>query len=102
MMKYPIVIFEQECDLAMFNTVRDAERYLEPIDVKNDEYIGFDSEGRLLAIKVEQNKVRIEETAFIQKEILMGKLVDFLARVKNMQKIDLLKMPLADLIQLGR
>lgn len=101
-MKLPIIIFEQKCDLMIFNTLKEAESYLEPIDVKNQEYAAFDSEGMSLDIKVEKNKTQIEPTPFFKKETLIDKLTEYLARVKKIKKDELLKLPLADLIILGR
>jgi hypothetical protein len=38
----------------LFESVQDVERGLEAIDVKNDEYMAYDSEGRLLQLSVER------------------------------------------------
>jgi hypothetical protein len=53
LMKPPIIIYEHG-DIAFFESVQDVERGLEAIDVKNDEYIAYDSEGCLLQLHVEQ------------------------------------------------
>jgi hypothetical protein len=52
-MKPPIII-DENGSLDFFKSVDDAERYLEPIDVRNQEYIAYDSEGRRLELRVEE------------------------------------------------
>jgi hypothetical protein len=46
-MKAPIII-DNFGDVLIFDSVEKAERYIEPIDVLNGEYVAYDSEGRLL------------------------------------------------------
>lgn len=46
-MKEPIIIYENGA-LDIFDTRKRAELYLEPIDVENEEYIYYDSEGKIL------------------------------------------------------
>ncbi len=36
----------------MFETIEKAQRHLEPIDVINNEYVGYDGEGRLLNLSL--------------------------------------------------
>jgi len=48
-MKPPIFVYENG-DLTIFASVEDAETGLEPIDVENDIYTAYDSEGRLLQL----------------------------------------------------
>ncbi len=48
----PIIVIEQGGNIEIFQTVREAEIYLEPIDVENNEYVIYDSEGRLLTATV--------------------------------------------------
>lgn len=47
-MLLPIIVNENG-DLSFFASIKGAENYLEPIDVRNGEYVGYDSEGRLLS-----------------------------------------------------
>jgi len=54
-MKPPIFIIENG-DISVFESVAKAQLCLEPIDVKNDEYRGYDSEGRPLAINTKNTK----------------------------------------------
>ena len=48
-MKAPIIINENG-DVSFFRTVEAAARALEPIDVRNQEYVAYDSEGYLLRL----------------------------------------------------
>jgi len=48
----PIIVVEQGGNIEIFQTVREAEMYLEPLDVENNEYVIYDSEGRLLTALV--------------------------------------------------
>jgi hypothetical protein len=49
----PPIIADNRGDVLVFDTVAAAESYMEPVDVRNDEYIVFDSEGRFLTPSVE-------------------------------------------------
>ena len=50
-MKSPIVIVEDR-DISVHPSPEHAEAFLEPIDVKAGNYIGYDSEGNLLDLSV--------------------------------------------------
>jgi len=54
----PPIIIDEDSSLIFFESVRSAEGYLEVIDVENDEYVGYDSRGRLLALTVEKPRVQ--------------------------------------------
>ena len=43
----------------IFTTAAQAEEYLEPVDVRNNEYVAYDSAGRLLRLTVEEKKVML-------------------------------------------
>ena len=59
MIKHPIFL-DNFGDVLVFESVRDATRYIEPIDVTNNEYVGYDSEGRLLNLTVtDENQISI-------------------------------------------
>jgi hypothetical protein len=55
-MKTPLVVNENG-NLLFFASSDDAERYLEPIDVRNGEYVAYDAEGRVLFLRVETERV---------------------------------------------
>jgi hypothetical protein len=48
----PPIIVEEYGNLMFFKSAADAERYLEPIDVRNGEYVAYDSVGRRLTLGV--------------------------------------------------
>lgn len=48
-MKAPIVL-DENGDVSLFATVEEAARYMEPIDVRNNEYVAYDSEGYRLKL----------------------------------------------------
>lgn len=50
-MNDPIIIYENG-DFLFFDSVREAADYLEPIDVKNNEYTAYDVNGRLVDLKI--------------------------------------------------
>jgi len=82
-MRPPIFVYEPN-DLDVFESVEAAERYIEPIDVKNDEFTFFDSEGRVLNASVVIDTKGIERTVIDDTEDQFNKselkriLVDFL------------------------
>lgn len=49
LMKLPIII-DESGDISVFDSLESAERSLEPIDILNGEFVGYDAEGRLLNI----------------------------------------------------
>lgn len=58
-MKPPIILYG-EGYFDFFKSVEEAERYAEPIDVQNQEYVAaYDSEGRLLELRVEEETVSL-------------------------------------------
>jgi hypothetical protein len=52
------IIVEESGNLMFFQTAAYAERYLEPIDVKNEEYKAYDAVGRQLTLGVAKKEVR--------------------------------------------
>ena len=60
MIKLPIFIADKGgFDMGVFVSIQEAQLQLEVIDVDNDEYVGYDAEGRLLRIETERDKVMI-------------------------------------------
>ena len=50
-MKLPILI-DEHGDITAFESVEHAEASLEAIDVHNEEYVAYDSDGKLLNVRV--------------------------------------------------
>jgi hypothetical protein len=46
----PPIIINEHGSVFLFQSVEDAEMYLEAVDVENNEYVAYDSEGRLLRL----------------------------------------------------
>ena len=61
-MRPPIIVIENG-DVTIFESVEKAQNGLEPIDVKNGEYVTYDRDGRLLHLAV----VRIEMPSYFGK-----------------------------------
>ncbi len=83
MVKAPIFL-DNFGDILVFQSVEDAERYIEPIDVAHNEYVGYDSEGRLLQLAVTNKRrvsVEIAESEPRHSDELRRILVRFLARL---------------------
>jgi hypothetical protein len=55
-MRPPILLYA-DGSFDFFKSVAEAERYAEPIDVQNHEYVAYDSEGRRLELRVEEETV---------------------------------------------
>ncbi len=112
----PIIVVEQGGDIEIFQTIREAETYLEPIDVENNEYVIYDSEGRLLTaivvtehqclfglpfikIPVKVVRIRCYESEPRYKENLRCVLIEFAERLRmNVNTIK--SLPLKDLIEI--
>jgi len=63
-MKPPIVISEHG-DVTVFASVEKAAQDLEAIDVRNGEYVAYDSEGKLLNLRV-----CVSQSNWIRREII--------------------------------
>ena len=81
----PPVIVDENGSVNVFDSIEAAERYLEPIDVENDEYIAYDSEGRLLKLIPVHPGIRIEsaENEPNHKPELHRVLVEFLSHIEG-------------------
>lgn len=58
----PIVLVNG-LDLILFASLEGAQRFVEPVDVENQEYIGFDAMGRPLRLDVTLGEVAISPSA---------------------------------------
>jgi hypothetical protein len=56
----PPIIVDEHGTAMVFESIDDAERYLEPIDVSNGEYVAYDSEGRLLKLIATKPQITIQ------------------------------------------
>jgi hypothetical protein len=54
----PLIVYEHG-DLEMFRDPTSLEQCLEPIDIENEEYVVYDSEGRLLQLGTHKVPVRM-------------------------------------------
>ena len=96
-MRLPLIICEQG-DLDLFESIESACNYLEPIDIRNDEYIGYDASGQLLkleikcidksflGIKTKLEKVIITETKIYCEKELIEKILMFFKRSEKDEK----------------
>lgn len=53
------IFLDEHGDITAFHSVLDAERYVEPIDVNHQEYIGYDAEGYRLQLSATKSTVTI-------------------------------------------
>lgn len=81
-MRPPIVI-DENGDISFFSSVEAAARKIEPIDVRNNEYVGYDSKGFILRLVPTEPVVSIVGYAseFPQPEQLTALLRSFVKRV---------------------
>lgn len=91
-MKPPIIV-DENGDISFFESVKDVELYLEPIDVINGEYVAYDSEGHILQLSVEHristNILSASETVILSPSATSQRhtselkriLIDFFSRV---------------------
>ena len=73
-MKPPIFIYEP-VDLNVFQSVKSAQSWLEPIDVESGIYAAFDSEGKKLNVKVIKSKEAAGRWLFIFKKYYTERIV---------------------------
>lgn len=83
----PPVIVDETGPIYIFESVEYAERYLEPIDVEDNRYVAFDSEGRLLRLLPTHPRISIEAAEEVPNhgEVVRELLIQFL---KNCGSVD--------------
>jgi len=102
-MNYPL-IFDENGALFFCRTKEDAEKYLEVEDILENEYVAYDSDGRLLQLRVERTykpilfglrkkmlpKIIIEcaETTPAHRNELRNKLLEFYKKITSDAKVD--------------
>jgi len=52
----PPLFINESGDLSIFETIDDAVRYIEPVDVLSGVYVGYDSQGMLLKLKAQSQR----------------------------------------------
>lgn len=72
LIKTPIIVVDRRGDdLSVYNSNEDAESHLEAVDVKNNEYRAYDSQGQLLALEIFIKKKPIIFGLYKKKEELI-------------------------------
>jgi len=64
----PPIILNENGDLSFFDSIRAAEEYIEPIDVRNNEYVAFDRTGRRLELRVVTRRGWLEQVEILERE----------------------------------
>lgn len=86
----PPIFLDESGDILVFCSKEKAQRYVEAIDVANNEYRGYDSEGRLLNLQLSDTgviEIQLHELQPTHQMELKYILVKFLLEVeqKNIQ-----------------
>ena len=79
-MKSPIIV-DENGDISFYSSNEQAQSYLEPVDVKANEYVGYDADGVLLSITADDEysvRIDLRENSPLHAEILRSKLESFL------------------------
>ena len=98
-MKPPIYVYEP-CDLSVFTSVEEAERWIEAVDVRNGVYSFFDAEGKMLqgtvftdSRGIELCRISEQNDAAIAQEELRGILIHSLDHIgKDRGALELMTM----------
>jgi len=100
-MKTPIITVENG-DVCFFSNVEDAATYLEPIDIKNEEYEIYDSEAMLLNAIPTEPKITILELdeKIFKKDHLTEAIKEFFIKI-GLDVKGLNEASLEDLIKIG-
>jgi len=100
----PPIIVNNRGDVGIFDSVERAERDLEPIDIRNGEYVIYDSEGRLVECVIttrflnETVRLHPSPEGEVNPEALRQVVIDFLSRVNTTPAESLSPRPLEQLI----
>ena len=75
-MDLPIIV-DEHGDLMVFASESELSDYLEPIDVRNGEYIAYDSKGEQLTLLVETEKLRSKILGqTLRERVIVGPRID--------------------------
>ena len=86
-MDTPIIISESGA-IDVFRSLHEAENYIEPIDVKNNEYVIYDASGRLLAANVvEQKKKRSSIIAGTSEQVVISRTEEVPAHAEDVKRL---------------
>lgn len=53
---HPPIIVDEHGDISVFEALDDVERYIEPIDVRNNEYVFYDASGQVLHAEITRQR----------------------------------------------
>jgi len=87
-----IVIAYEHGDILIFDSRERAEKYLEPIDVKNDEYILYNGDGKRLIANVVRDSNGIDRTVIFEDRVdnsAQDELREILTRLLTLSGFDL-------------
>ena len=109
MAKLPIIVNERG-DVSLYETLREAEVALEAIDVENNEYVIFDSEGLTIEPSIAEDRIHVtlHDTSpkQYQREQLQEVLRRFLAQLepslRGVSEDEIWRCQLTELISLLR
>lgn len=94
-MRPPFVLIDSTGDIEVFDTVQKLEQYAEPADVLQNEFVAYDSEGRLLSLQV----VHVVRGRFLKVRLPVVRVVE--AEQEPAHRDDLRRSLLRFLVQLG-
>lgn len=94
-MRPPFVLIDSTGDIEVFDTVQELEQYAEPADVLQNEFVAYDSEGRLLSLQV----VHVVRGRFLKVRPPVVRVVE--AEQEPAHRDDLRRSLLRFLVQLG-
>jgi len=95
----PPIILDETGAIDVFGSIEAAESYMEPIDVEDNRYVAFDSEGRLLRILTTPN-VTLEAAEEVPNHVeQVREILIRLLRYCGSTDPDLSSLPLKELVQ---
>ena len=105
MISYPVIV-DEHGDISTYDSLEDAGIDLEVVDVTNDEFFVYDSEGKVLELEIVSSflgpeKVRVKEPdiPIERKGDLRNALENFLANCEEIEAQSLSSMTFEDLIK---
>ena len=81
----PPIFIVEDLDVGVYASIHDVERHLEPIDIRNQEYVAYDAVGKLLRLGINGNRVTVlpAEHKPSHASKLKKTLCDFLKAIKK-------------------
>lgn len=98
-MKFPLII-DEHGDVSLYWSLEEAERSIEPIDIRHGEYVAYDADGKCLLLDAQGSRtvrIGIDESAAVKIDKLTVALKRYVGARAHCDELD--QLSASELIQ---